>query len=1357
MAFDDDGYLKPRINDDKCGGCCICDTVCPTLNPEYNNEQPEFYAVWAADEIRKCSTSGGAFTLIAEVILKEGGVVFGAKWTEGLNVEIKEISSMKDIDELRHSKYVQSNAGKSFRSAKEYLEKGTRVFYSGLPCQIAGLKKYLKKDYENLITADIVCGGVPSIKMLHSYVSEFSPIEAVSRIGFRDEGDWDPHKHRIYYKDGTQESRNRWKGDPFQKAYHTAIMDNDVCKFCLFSRFPRQGDYSIGDFWGIGKINPEYDDKIGTSLIMVNSTKGKKLLTKVKSTAKLFEPIPTDVAAETPNRLNTVEATYYPPQFQRRLFSEKLKHVPFSDALKYASGEKFDVGIVTALSYNYGGNLTYYALYTYLKNSGRFSFFIDRRCDAPAPPPNEPMRMFEVPPYPEISFAKRSADYTEIRKNNEICDIFLLGSDQMLHPNFIRKFGYHTCLDWVYGGKLKIAYSSSFGQDTFIADEELKSVSKELFHRFDAVSMREFSGVDLMKEFGIEATMSLDPVFLCPKKDYLHLAKGGKIDFGKNHLGAYILDPNEDIANVLKRISEITGLDAKIIGDPYVPKKKYENFGISTLSDAKVEDWLNNIINCEYFVTDSYHGACFALIFNKPFTLIVNKTRGKTRVHTLSTIFPIEDRIIEEGTVNESDVLKEIDYELINSIISENVKMSKAWLDSTLNIKKDGAPFDSWDDRLNKVIACSHLKYSEIKNKILQREMDDDLASTIFRVCYDRSYEKTAEYGYLLGLMHRDGIGTKKDLRSAIEWMRKAAEDGSSWARTEHIALLMKSTEPSDHTLAFKYCKRYIDGGASNLGVRMALMYRDGIGTKKDLRSAIEWMRKAAEDGSSWARTEHITLLMKSAEPSDHAIAFMYCKKYIDEGATNLDGKMALMYRDGIGTKKDLRSAIEWMGRAAENGSSWARTEHITLLMKSAEPSDHALAFMYCKKYIDEGATNLDGKMALMYRDGIGTEKDLPSVIEWMGRAAENGSSWARAELELYNFSFSSNFKSNIKKYSGSKYAMIMNPYDEYKPLETLGWNTGNIAFFSAIDRLFSPDIVPYNYREIGVDLEKYDAVLMTNLIYIRENQDFSKLYNAIKDLDAKFVPMSVGLQSKTNDINFKLHESVIKTLKKIEKGSVIGVRGEYTKSVLEKNGITNTEIIGCPSMYYWGDRNLKISDKEHEKIIACCNFRTFSKTGHPVLGKELDLLTYFMDNDVQFIEQTAEKITKSVIDHAYFEKLKSYLDKRKMFFSNECWLDELRKYNFSFGMRFHSNVMALRAGVKSLFITHDSRTKEMVDFFDLPSISVPDFDKTKKIEDYYNAADYAEFNRNYHNKYDVFMKFMKDNSLEAKLNGAGK
>ncbi|GKX31766.1 F420H(2):quinone oxidoreductase [Vallitalea longa] len=285
MQSDNEGFRYPIIDMDKCIDCGLCDRVCPVLNLEKIQNKPHAYACINKDEtIRIKSSSGGIFTLVAEIVIDNGGVVFGVGFNENFEVEHRYIETKEELEKLRGSKYVQSRIGDTFKQAKTFLRQGRKVLFTGTPCQIGGLKSYLGQIYDNLICIDIVCHGVPSPDVWHKYIEyrEEKVGLPTQRIAFRSKNEgWKRFSVSFLFKNNIEYQKTLDK-DYFMKAFLKNICLRPSCYECNFKSLNRQSDITLADFWGIWNVLPEMDDDKGTSLIFVNSDIGKSMIKQIR-------------------------------------------------------------------------------------------------------------------------------------------------------------------------------------------------------------------------------------------------------------------------------------------------------------------------------------------------------------------------------------------------------------------------------------------------------------------------------------------------------------------------------------------------------------------------------------------------------------------------------------------------------------------------------------------------------------------------------------------------------------------------------------------------------------------------------------------------------------------------------------------------------------------------------------------------------------------------------------------------------------------------------------------------------------------------------------------------------------------
>lgn len=300
MKEDEYGFIYPSINTDLCIKCGKCRTVCAFQNIEEKNTAKAVYAASRKDseKILK-STSGGVFAVLAEKVIENQGIVFGAsmEYIDNQLVPMHiSVDNKEDLKKLQGSKYVQSFMGHAYKEAEKYLQEGKRVLFSGTPCQIAGLKAFLKKEYNNLITVDIVCHGVPSVKMFHDYIKlcEKRIKGKIKSIKFRDkEQGWD-HVGKLKYTNKFGQDKEE-KLECIRSSYYMMFLDGHInrenCRKCKYTSKHRPGDITIGDYWGIEEEHSQFlkknggdmDTEKGISCVIINTDKGEKFFNDTKN------------------------------------------------------------------------------------------------------------------------------------------------------------------------------------------------------------------------------------------------------------------------------------------------------------------------------------------------------------------------------------------------------------------------------------------------------------------------------------------------------------------------------------------------------------------------------------------------------------------------------------------------------------------------------------------------------------------------------------------------------------------------------------------------------------------------------------------------------------------------------------------------------------------------------------------------------------------------------------------------------------------------------------------------------------------------------------------------------------------
>ncbi|MBQ4067582.1 MAG: Coenzyme F420 hydrogenase/dehydrogenase, beta subunit C-terminal domain [Clostridia bacterium] len=325
MRPDDEGFTRPRVDEKKCVGCGLCEKKCPVNVREKHLPIKAYAAYTKDDKIRKSSSSGGIFGLLASEVLRSGGVVAGAGFGEGLRVEHKITETEAGLKELMGSKYVQSNACGIYKSLGEYLKEGRTVLFSGTPCQCSAVRN-LYKDSENLVVCDFICHGVPSPLVWERYVKEFPNAKAAY---FRDKKrGWQEFSMRIDTSSRVY-SCSQYK-DPYLRIFLRNIDLRPSCYSCSWKGENYASDITLADFWGISKVYPEMNDDKGTSAVILRSKKGGELYSAVCE--RLF------MAEVDASRIAMINTAYgesaMRPQIREEFFADLRECKDFGKLLK---------------------------------------------------------------------------------------------------------------------------------------------------------------------------------------------------------------------------------------------------------------------------------------------------------------------------------------------------------------------------------------------------------------------------------------------------------------------------------------------------------------------------------------------------------------------------------------------------------------------------------------------------------------------------------------------------------------------------------------------------------------------------------------------------------------------------------------------------------------------------------------------------------------------------------------------------------------------------------------------------------------------------------------------------------------
>ena len=297
MQPDKEGFLYPVINNDGCIKCGKCLKVCPAFNLSEMNVPVTTYAAQNKNiNVLLDSSSGGIFSALAEETVSKGGYVAGCIFDENLKVIHVLSNNMADIEKMRGSKYVQSDTHNIYSQVKECLDLGKYVLFTGTPCQIDGLKRFLRKDYQNLITVDLICHGVPSPLLLSKYIeSEKDKKGSVSWLRFRDK------RRNGWASQGSICCGNKVKTiSALNSFYYFLYYKNSInricCYSCKYSSEKRVSDITLGDFWGVENVIKGIDSTNGVSACLINTEKGKEFFKSIDKTLNFYNVKFEDIA-----------------------------------------------------------------------------------------------------------------------------------------------------------------------------------------------------------------------------------------------------------------------------------------------------------------------------------------------------------------------------------------------------------------------------------------------------------------------------------------------------------------------------------------------------------------------------------------------------------------------------------------------------------------------------------------------------------------------------------------------------------------------------------------------------------------------------------------------------------------------------------------------------------------------------------------------------------------------------------------------------------------------------------------------------------------------------------------------------
>ena len=657
MKENSEGFLYPVVNQDKCVKCGKCIDACQIgkFDKVVENGKRLYFAARQKDKLELASSSsGGVISLIAKNILQKGGYVCAATYENG-KLFHKIIDNYNDFIPMKGSKYFQSDLADIFKTLKNLLNDNKPIVFIGTPCQVSGLKMYLRKDYEHLLLIDIICHGVPSKRVFNKFLQE-NHLENIAKnatlltmrskkIGWHQYCLNLTNNHQSYYK--------KLLNISFGKAFAYALCLRNSCHTCPYSNTKRVGDIMVGDYWGIDRLGRNLDDNLGWGLISFNA-KGENVFNKIKTELEFIKS--TEYLSVQPNLL-------YPTRKHpnRERFFKQIEADSLENTTNRLLNKENNIGILNFHweNNNYGAILTAYALNKYLNDLGYNAYNIQylptiSACSKPLADFEE----FRLKYIPQTYKCTYPEDFEFL---NNCFGTYVVGSDQVFRWSFVRNENDVYYLKFASADSKKIAYSASFGISRFEGDYEVVKHVKKLLSRFWKLGIREKSGVDLCRNlFDLKATHVLDPVFLLNNKQWDEIRSKNSVQYDCVH---YIINPELE-----------TELKEKL-------KSSY-----NIRWNLKVQDWISVIKNAKFVVTDSFHCVCFCIIFKKQFSCVVSKHSPYERIISLFEMlnFPLNNFYIGQDSFELEKSKRHItDYSSVQEKLNKEIILSKSFLNNS--------------------------------------------------------------------------------------------------------------------------------------------------------------------------------------------------------------------------------------------------------------------------------------------------------------------------------------------------------------------------------------------------------------------------------------------------------------------------------------------------------------------------------------------------------------------------------------------------------------------------------------------------------------------------------------------------
>ncbi len=577
----------------------------------------------------------------------------------GLSIAYRVVADANELNNFLMNRVVACDFTPVVEMIRSEINRGNDVYFAGSLCDVQRVVNALPEDTKHHVTfISWKCEGQISRDTFKEAASEYTEDDfAVDNVSL----EYDGYAKRIIYndKDGNSIKLYMGKRSALLEGLKARVLQEDRCFSCSID-----------------------NQNVALFLVDGNDVDGYE----ISANDEIADAIRQNLGdLDVIDELSSCEANIEENRY-RQYYLDYCNAKGLPESVYNSVDGHFDIGLVAGyLTGNIGGTLTQMAMYRILTDMGYSVLMIERPLHAMMGPDFNTPFIDELP-YKGYEKAEYYTSSSEMVILNNKCRMFMVGSDQFMNTYLYHNTDKVFSLNWVYEDKPKVSYGTSFGFDYLWDNEEQLAERKMYLSRFKYFSVREKSGVQIMKnQLGIDAELVIDPVFLCDKKWFDDLESLDEKKENEEYIFCFILNPTKEKEDIIRRIEEHLGLKAVVYSDrECLFRGYYKKWSLPVITDEKLSDWISGLKNSKFVITDSFHGTCFSIIYQKNFCAIENPIRGKTRFDTFRDLFQLDKHIISD----ESDVdptLQEIDYKEINAIILKEKERCRTYLKNAID------------------------------------------------------------------------------------------------------------------------------------------------------------------------------------------------------------------------------------------------------------------------------------------------------------------------------------------------------------------------------------------------------------------------------------------------------------------------------------------------------------------------------------------------------------------------------------------------------------------------------------------------------------------------------------------------